>query len=263
METKEEFYKKTIMIFRWSIWGIHKEKNLELLKYSILSFKHYFGTGHYYVVFTDDTIELKNRLGNIASAISFNSEGRSIYDIESKATWKKWCPRVRLDVNETEIYVDSDVFLLKFPSEIEKLIADPKIKFVIMDEFLGQPWQHGAMRKKVADNTPFVNAGLFIQKEGYDISYDLERELIWWKENIPLSWQTHHDEQGALAIALTPYHLAGELSILPKEKYMLIGPNENMNIESVKSITLFHAVYPDHPAFYKFKFHLNTILNLQ
>lgn len=250
------------MIFRWSIWGTHKKQNAELLKYSILSFKHHFGNEHDYVVCTDDVNAIDEIISDLASVIDFNENIKSIYNIESKATWKKWCPRVRLDINQTEIYIDSDVFLLKYPSEIENLIAEPKIKYAIMDEFYGQPWQHGAMIKKAIGETPFVNAGLFIQKEGCDISTDLEREFTWWKENIPFSEQTHHDEQGALAIALTLYHVTGELSVLPKDKYMLIGPNENKDIENIESITLFHAVYPEHPAFYKFKFHLNSILNL-
>ena len=250
------------MIFRWSIWETHKKQNAELLKYSILTFKYHFGNEHDYVVCTDNVNMIKEIIGGLASVVGFNESGQSIYNIESKATWKKWCPKVRLDINETEIYIDSDVFLLKYPFEIKNLIADPKIKYAIMDEFLGQPWQHGAMRKKITDNTLFVNAGLFIQKEGNDISNDLERELNWWKENILPSEQTHHDEQGALAIALTQYYVAGELSILPKDKYMLIGPNENTDIENIESITLFHAVYPEHPAFYKFKFHLNKILNV-
>lgn len=251
------------MIFRWSIWGKYKSQNTELLIYSILTFRHHFGNNHDYVVCTDSVTAISEIVGDLAMIVDLNDNGSSLYDIESKATWRKWCPRVRLDVNMTEIYVDSDVFLLKYPAEIDTLLADPKIKYIIMDEFFGQPWQLGAMNKKATETTPFVNAGLFIQKEGSDISADLEQELIWWKHNVSAAEQTHHDEQGALAIALTPYHIAGKLSILPKEKYMLIGPNENSEIESVDSVTLFHAVYPEHPAFHKFKGQLNKILNLQ
>lgn len=250
------------MIFRWSIWGTHRTKNAELLRCSILTFKHHFGNEHNYIVSTDNVESVTGIIGDLASVIDFNECGKSIYNIESKATWKKWCPRVRLDINQTEIYIDSDVFLLKYPYEIENIITNPKIKFAILDEFFGQPWQFGAMKRKATSKTPFVNAGLFIQKAGNDISTDLESELSWWKENILSSEQTHHDEQGALAIALTPYHVSGELKILPKDKYMLIGPNENTEVESIESLTLFHAVYPEHPAFYKFKFHLNKILNV-
>ena len=248
------------MIFRWTIWGDYKEKSIELLKYSILSFQCHFGKQHRYIVAADDMESVKNNIGIIAELIDFKEYGESVYDIESKATWKKWCPRVRIDIHETEIYVDSDVFLLQYPKEIDEIIADPKIKFAIMDEYRGQLWQHGAMQRKSIINTPFVNAGFFIQKAGFNISSELERELDWWKENISKEDQTHHDEQGALAIALTPYLLKGELSILPKDRYMLIGPNENNTVKSLDDVIIFHAVYPDHPAFYKFKNYLDDML---
>lgn len=248
------------MIFRWSIWGEHKSKNVELLKYSILSFKKQFGDNHDYIVYTENVENLEKELEHIARVLDFNSDGENKYNIKSKATWKKWCPKAKLDINQTEIYVDSDVFLLKYPKEIEEFIVNPKLKFAIMDEFYGQPWQHGAMQRKAVHETPFVNAGLFIQKAGYSISDKLSEEFDWWKQNIPENEQTHHDEQGALAIALTDYFKNGELYILPKVKYMLIGPNENKDVKNLSEVTLFHAVYPDHPAFYKFKPHLNSIL---
>ena len=253
METKQ-------MIFRWTIWGEHKLKNLELLRYSILSFKHQFGGNHEYFVYTDSVDSLTDEIKNIANVVDFNADTESEYNVKSKATWMKWCPRAKLDLNKTEIYVDSDVFLLRYPKEIIDFISNPTQKFAIMDEFFGQPWQHGAMQRKASGDTPFVNAGLFIQKTGYSISTDLLNEFNWWKQNIHENEQTHHDEQGALAIALTSYLKNGELYILPKDKYMLIGPNENKNIESLDNITMFHAVYPDHPAFYKFRGVLDKIL---
>ena len=248
------------MIFRWSIWGLHKTKSLELLTYSILSFKHHFGDAQEYVVCTDDVVLLEHEVGNIAQIIDFNEDEKSIFDIESKATWKKWCPRVKLDIDATEIYIDSDIFLIKYPIEIEKLIADPRIKFAVMDEYLGQPWQHGAMQRKSTGETPFINAGIFIQKAGFSIAENLEHELDWWKQHILPADQTHHDEQGALAISLTPYCKEGKVCILPKEKYMMIGPNENKDVDNLENVTMFHAVYPDHPAFYKFKDHLDIML---
>jgi hypothetical protein len=249
------------MIFRWTLWGMHKVESVELLKYSIMSFKHHFGDAHEYVIGTDNVESLKEKIGEIARIIDFNEDGPSIYDIQTKATWKKWCPRVKIDNSKTEIYVDSDVFLLKYPKEFDDIINNPKIKFAIMDEFFGQPWQHGAMQRKATKDTPFVNAGLFIQKAGVTIENELLSELKWWSENIPKEEQTHHDEQGALAIALTPYFLKGELAILPKDRYMLIGPNENKDIENLNNVTMFHAVYPEHPAFYKFKQNLDDMFN--
>ena len=100
----------------------------------------------------------------------------------------------------------------------------------------------------------------FVQKAGYSISDDLLKEKKWWEENISKEEQGHHDEQGCLAIALTKYLKDGELYIFPKNKYMLIGPNENKDIESLENVTMFHAVYPEHPAFYKFRGVLDKIL---
>lgn len=248
------------MIFRWSIWGLHKEKSLELLRYSILSFRKQFGKSHRYVIYTDSPSELVDRFNDIAEVLDFKGFNDE-YDIDSVTTWKKWCPTARIDISETEFYIDSDVFLLKYPKEIDKFLDDPKLKFGILDEFRGQSWQHGSMQKKVVKGGAlFVNAGLFIQKAGYSISDDLLKEKKWWEANISKEEQKHHDEQGCLAIALTKYFKNGELYILPKDKYMLIGPNENKDIESLDNVVMFHAVYPDHPAFYKFKGFLDKLL---
>jgi len=241
------------MIFRWSIWGKYTSKNIELLRYSILTFKRQFGDDHQYVVYTDNTEFVGGYLDKTMDIRQFPTDDNSLFCVVSKATWLKWCPSSRMDVNQTEFFIDSDVFLLKYPKEIDKFLSDPNMKFAIMDEFLGQSWQHGAMSKKTNPDTLFVNAGFFVQKAGYDISHDLIEEFKWWQKNIKKDEQTWHDEQGALAVALTKYFKNGELYILPKDKYILIGEKENTNIENLNDITLFHAVYPDHPAFYKFK----------
>lgn len=237
-------------------------KNIELLRYSVLSFKKQFGNNHKYIIYTDNANFVSKQLGaDMADARKFPLKESSQFCVASKTTWQKWCPSSRLDIDQDEFHIDSDVFLLKYPEEINLILSDPKIKFAIMDEFLGKPYQHGAMHKKAAPNTPFVNAGVFMQKAGHDISNDLLKEFEWWQENIKHSEQTHHDEQGALAIALTKYLANGELSILPKEKYMLISETSNPGIESLDNVTLFHATYPTHPAFYKFKHILDQILH--
>jgi hypothetical protein len=244
------------MIFRWTIWG-EKEKSIELLKYSILSFRKFFGDEHRYVVFTDNKNDL-NSINNICNVSEFKQD--DLFNIDSQATWKKWCPTPRVDINEHEVYVDSDVFLVNNPDEIYDFLENDKYRFAILDEFKGQSWQHGAMSKKDNEDTPFVNAGLFIQKAGYDITSDLLLEFDWWNKNIKEEDAKHHDEQGALAVALTKYSLNKELYILPKDKYALIGENENTGVKSLEDIKLFHAVYPTHPAFYKFRENLNKII---
>lgn len=248
------------MIFRWSIWGDHISKNIELLRYSVLSFKKQFGNDHRYIIYTNNASFVSKQLDAGVDVREFPSDKDSQFCLTSKATWLKWCPSSRLDVNQDEFYIDSDVFLLKYPKEINLVLSNPKIKFAIMDEFFGQPYQHGAMHKRATSDTPFVNAGFFMQKAGHDISSDLIKEFDWWRKNIKYDEQTHHDEQGALAVALTKYLMNGELFILPKKKYMLISETSNASIENLDNITLFHATYPTHPAFYKFKHILNEIL---
>jgi hypothetical protein len=248
------------MIFRWSIWGEHVSKNIELLRYSVLSFKKQFGDSHQYVIYTDNPKFVSSQITTEINVRKFPRKAEMGFCITSKATWLKWYPSPRLDVSQNEFYIDSDVFLLRHPKEVDTFLSNSKLKFAILDEFRGQPYQHGVMHKKATSDTPFVNAGFFIQKAGSDISKNLVRELYWWQENAKDEERTHHDEQGALAIALTKYLMSGELFIFPKDKYMQISETSNPNIENLENVTLFHATYPTHPAFYKFKHILDEIL---
>jgi hypothetical protein len=151
------------MIIRWSFWGDKKNTNVELLYYSILTFQKYFGPDHIYLVYTDDSEYVNEHIKGIAR-VEHYPVANTLFNFPSIATWKKWCPVIRIDQGQTEMYVDSDVFLVNYPVEIENFLNDGTQKFAILDEFKGQPWQHGAMKVKATANTPFVNAGLFIQK---------------------------------------------------------------------------------------------------
>lgn len=244
------------MVFRWTIWG-DKENTKELLRYSVLSFQKFFGKEHRYIIITDN----KNSLSGLITDVEIiEFKQNDLFNIDSVATWKKWCPSPRISINEHEFYVDSDVFLVNYPTEILDFLNNEKYKFAILDEFKGQSWQHGSMCKKATDQTPYVNAGLFIQKSSFDITQDLFEEFDWWNKNITKDEVKHHDEQGSLAIALTKYHMNNEILILPKDQYLLIGENENIDIDSLENVKLFHAVYPTHPAFHKFKNDLDRIL---
>lgn len=246
------------MIFRWTFWG-DNSKNMKMLFYSISSFKHFFGSENEYIVYTDNLNNISKKVKEIADIRLFPESG--LFNIKSTATWLKWCPSPRLDISKTEFYVDSDVFLVKYPKEVDDFINDNKLKFAILDEFKGEYWQHGVMHKKALSGTPYVNAGFFVQKAGSDITEDLISEYRWWKENIKSDEHTHHDEQGALAISLTKYLESKELLILPKEKYALISNDQNVGVENLEKITLFHATWPEHPAFYKFLPELNKIIH--
>ena len=178
------------MIFRWSIWEEHVLKNIELLRYSIFSFKKQFGSDHQYIVYADNPDFVLKQLDAEIGVRRFPPKTDSRFCVASKATWLKWCPSPRLDIKQAEFYIDSDVFLLKYPEEVDAFLSNPKMKFAILDEFWGQPYQHGVMHKKAIADTPFVNAGFFIQKAGSDISGDLVKELGWWQENIKDDEQT-------------------------------------------------------------------------
>ena len=219
-----------------------------------------FGNEHQYIVYTDNPKFVSSRIDAGVDVRSFPSSEEVKFCIPAVATWMKWCPAARLDINQTEFLIDSDIFLLKYPQEIMLFLNNKKMKFAVMDEYYGQPFQHGAMRRKSSARTPFINAGLFIQKSGSDISDDLVSELNWWQKNVKKEEQSHHDEQGALAIALEKYLTNNELFILPKDKYVIISETSNAGIEKLDDITLFHATYPTHPAFYKFKRILDQIL---
>jgi hypothetical protein len=207
---------------------------------------------------------LEKELATRAEVRPFPSQNEGKYCFDSKPTWRKWCPKPRLDITQDEFFIDSDVFLVKYPTEIDDILANQQIKFAILDECISKSFQHGAMHAKaLLLGTPFINAGFFLQKAYSDISSDLLHEYEWWKENIKVEDHTHHDEQGCLAIALTKYLKRGELKILPKDKYMLISETSNPNVVSLDDVTLFHATYPTHPAFYKFQHILDEILAIK
>src|SRR5688572_26635154 len=149
------------MIFRWALWGI-KQDNCEMIRYSIESFRKWFGKDQQYIVFTDDRNLVSKQLAGLADVHQFPNDKNTLFNIQSKATWLKWCPNSRLDINQTEFYIDSDVFLLKYPTEVFSFLSNEKQKFAVLDEFKGESWQHGAMKKKALPETPFINAGFFI-----------------------------------------------------------------------------------------------------
>ena len=140
------------MIFRWTLWGI-KQDNCEMLRYSIESFRKWFGKDHQYIVFTDDKSLVSRHLAGLADVRQFPNDKNTLFNIQSKATWLKWCPNSRLDINQTEFYIDSDVFLLKYPAEVSSFLSNEKQKFAVLDEFKGESWQHGAMKKKSLPRT--------------------------------------------------------------------------------------------------------------
>ena len=247
------------MIFRWSSWG-NKSQLDTLLYYSISSFQHFFGfENHKYLLFTDDISGHSESLLGLVEVNLF-SDFTSPFNIESRATWRKWIPSLRIDINQAECYVDSDVFLLKPPKEIFDFLENKTVKFCILDEFEGDGWQHGCFEKYPTETKLYINAGLFIQNSGADITENLLPLFDWWQSNVPNDMHSHHDEQGALATALTSYYLRNQLTVLPKEKYMIVSKYQNSDLRDLSNVTLLHSTYPNHPAFFKFKDDITQIL---
>lgn len=240
------------MIFRWSIWG-DIDSSKEMLRYSIKSFQHYFGDEAKYVVATDKPYKLSDIEG--IRILPFDSD--DMFSVDSNATWRKWAPAARLDITQDEIYVDADVFMVSDPIEIHHFLQNDQFDFGILGEHDPQPWQHGVMQDVVSPDTPFVNAGFFVQKSGHSIQKELEEQYNWWQSNVPLRERQKHDEQGAVAISLTEPYKQGRVHVFTQERFKLIGVPEVDSFDNLEGLELFHATYPTHPAFHKFKNDLN------
>lgn len=242
------------MLFRWSVWG-DVDSHKEMLRYSVRSFKHYFGTDHEYVVAT----EQPHRFGDVDGVSILPFDYDDMFCLDSKPTWKKWSPTARIDITQDEVYVDADVFMVGDPIEMNSFFQNDQVAFGIMGEHTPQPWQHGAMRKFATPETPFVNAGLFVQKAGHSIEDELVNQYRIWEKNVSSSEMGHHDEQGCLAIALTEPYRQGKVHVFTQERFKIVGVPEVDSIHTLDGLEVIHAAYPSHPAFYKFKNNLPTI----
>lgn len=236
------------MLFRWSVWG-DIDASKEMLEYSIRSFQHYFGDEASYVVTTDKPYKISDIPG--IKIIEFDSN--SMFYADSHTTWNKWAPTSRIDITQDEIYVDADVFMVSNPIEIHHLLQNEDFDFAILGEHDPQPWQHGVMQDIVSPDTPFVNAGFFVQKSGHSIQDELLQHYKWWQENVPVKERQKHDEQGSVAMCLTEPYKQGRVHIFTQERFKLIGVPEVDSIDSLDGLELIHATYPTHPAFHKFK----------
>ncbi len=241
------------MLFRWSIWG-EKKQNLEMLLYSISSFRIYFGNSARYVVYTDEPSEVSNRLGCTTEVYSYNTHSSRCFDISSIATWRKWCPVVRLVPGKIEFYVDSDIFIVGQPNEILGFCAGVSgNRFMTMQESIAARWCFGRFDSRVSICSPPINAGLIGQQPQADLTFNLLNEFRWWQENITPEEATFHDEQGAVVAALFPYITEGLVDLLSTERYRIVSPRSNSDLNELSNVALIHTTYPDHPGFHKFR----------
>src|SRR5215218_7083750 len=245
------------MIFRWSIWG-DKRDSYKMLRQSVGTFRACFGTLARYVVYTDEPGEVSMAVSGIAEARGYDEHPNPLFNFDSKATWRKWSPAVRLTEAETEIYVDSDVFIVGEPDELRRFCdGAPGDRFLTMQESDGARWCFGRLEPRVPADTPFINAGLIGQQPHADLTEDLLAQYKWWRVNVPPELATFHDEQGAVVAALARHLAAGCVELLPQDRYRIVSPRSNSELEDLEGTALIHATHPGHPAFGRFLQHIS------
>ena len=247
------------IILRWTIW--HADSDLlTMLNHSIGTFQRFFGSKAQCVVVTDTPEIVSRALRVKADVMGFNRED-AVFD-DDRSTWKKWCPRPRLSPGSIEIYVDADIFLLAEPREILDFCSNTNgAKYFCARESFAEGF-YGNFVDRIDHTLPHINAGLLGQSAATDLTDDLLREYEWWHEQVEPGAVDYHDEQGAVRAALEPALHAGEVLLLPSERYRVVCPLTSPPVESVEGLTLLHATFPHRPAFWKFLPEISAISGL-
>lgn len=248
------------MLIRWSIWGPSVSADLELLGVSVASFRKHFGNDARYLVSTDSPGAVAARVGRGVEVCAYSAFANPLFHVFDETPWAKWCPSARLEPGETEMLVDSDVFLLARPTEIFAALAAPRrYDYCALREYLGARSQRGRFAARVPAFMPFINAGFFVQAPAADISQALLAEFDWWRATVAPDKATFHDEQGALTAALAGPLRAGRVFLLPKDRYRIVSPRSNKRLRSLRGTVLMHATWPAHPAYHQFKPYISRV----
>jgi|GEM_PF-1786005 len=246
------------MLIRWSIWGSAASESLELLGVSVAGFRKQFGRRARYLVSTDAPNPVHAHLGRGVEVQAYSDAANPAFRVFGETTWAKWCPGARLAPGETEMLVDSDVFLLARPTEIfDAIAASERYHYCVLREYRGARVQRGRFAARVPAFMPYINAGFFVQTPAADISEALLAEFDWWQASVAPQQATFHDEQGALAAALAGAFRAGRVVRLPKDRYRIVSPRSNKRLRSLQGTVLLHATWPAHPAYHQFKSYID------
>jgi hypothetical protein len=247
-------------VFRWAAW----QPTLDLtfmLDFSVAGFRRFFGERHRYVVFTDDPGLLQSHRRIDYEIRLMDERGADFND--GRATWKKWAPAARLDRTRVEFRIDADIFLLEPSDELQRFCEGrSQARFVSTQEEFSEAWPYGNFGARLRDPRTPINAGFIGQAAGADITADLKSAYQIWKHEVAEMDVKYHDEQGAVAYALQSHIDAGEVLLLDPARYRVVCPLNNPPVESLAGITLMHATYPDHPAFYRFLPELSRLSGL-
>src|SRR5436853_7712589 len=132
-----------MIIFRWSVWNCSSEILL-LLNHSIGTFQHFFQQEARYVVFTDKRAIVQAALRVPAEVFEYTEWPAFTY-LDLEATWRKWAPVCRMDVNAVEFRIDADMFLLQDPVELRWFYSarNTEKEFLVTWEGLKENWPTG------------------------------------------------------------------------------------------------------------------------
>jgi hypothetical protein len=240
------------VVFRWAAWG-ELSRSPHLLRHSVGTFHRWFGSGARYVVCTDEPLSIRRAFGGLVDVVSM---GESPFDVPARTPWKKWNPAVRLFPGETEVQVDSDVFVVGDPHELRVFVNGPGDGFLVMRESRPEA-MYGVFQEWVAADLPPINIGLVGQQPRADLTDDLSLAFARWRSHVRGDLGQFHDEQGAIASALAPHFRSGRARVLPAERYKIVSPRSNPDLADLQGVAMIHATWPNHPAFERFR---DTIL---
>ncbi len=182
------------MILKWSIGSqdttklssfkdnsdLHK--SISLLKLSIYSFQKWFLDSDYYLLYNGENIgEFKKTFDSIEPYLTTdiniidqvesvrNGSINNPYSFYPIGVWWKWIP-FRIDINQTEIYIDSDIICIGEPkswfdwiNSSSEIIVAPERFEKISKSTCGDFYDHPILSGK----SP-INCGIVGQKEGID-----------------------------------------------------------------------------------------------
>jgi hypothetical protein len=223
------------------------------LRDSILSFRRYFGPTTDYIVFTDKPAILHHEISSIAKVISFDSVSSSTFTWKGITPWKKWAPTARLAPGKSEILIDADVFCVGEPTELINFCEEPGNAICTLQETAPQWWCYGVFRSHLEPELPRINAGLVAQQSEANIHGELEALYLWWQSSTTEAERTGHDEQGAIALILREAKKCKRAVLLPLNRYLLLSPRSNRDIQSLDGFAIIHTTYPDHPYYHRFR----------
>ncbi|TCC36296.1 hypothetical protein [Kribbella speibonae] len=235
---------------RWASWNPTIE-NCFMLSHSIGSFQRFLGPTAEYIVYADDPGFVAANLLVEAEVRELAGPSRSRY-LREEATWRKWAPAPRGDVDRAELRIDSDIFLLGEPVEVRRFLAGESASYLVSSEEFVALWPYGNFGDRLPPDFLPINAGLVGQARGADLTVLLDAELAWWEKSIAPGDVKYHDEQGAVAAVIQTLAAEGEVLVLDPARYRVVCPLNEPPVRDVTDLVMLHATYPDHPAFWRF-----------